>query len=179
MSLYHCVTFFPLVAIYFVFNNLKSNLLTALTRQNITKEPYCTRKTKHRCISAQCIFNCNTSVTVHKHRTVFFQLKPLPRSTKNLAVIICVSAANATQRVLLTLKLCGLLNNISCRCFKWFYTRHLQTYKSEDFNFEPYRCEKLKFRPKSVLHCLKIPEHLTKVCDPCPYIILVFIEGTF
>jgi hypothetical protein len=46
----------------------KSNLCTTLYSWNVTQDNYYLThaKVKHDCTSAQCIFNLNTSVTVHK-----------------------------------------------------------------------------------------------------------------
>jgi hypothetical protein len=69
-----------------------SNLRTAPTTQNITERRlyYLTSK-KHYRTSTKCIFNYNTSATVHKQGMFGLpQHKPLPRSTANSSLTICM-----------------------------------------------------------------------------------------
>jgi len=55
-----------------------------------TKYLYCLTRTEQDCISSQCVFKCNTSVTGHKQGTVGVSLhKTLPRSNVNSTLKFC------------------------------------------------------------------------------------------
>jgi hypothetical protein len=75
----------------FVYNKPKVKFIHSSNHtEHYRKKLYYETRTKHDCISAQCIFNCNISFTGHKQGTVRFpQRKPLPRSTPNSTVTIC------------------------------------------------------------------------------------------
>ena len=80
----------PIVAC-FVYNNQKSNLYTALIRQNTREHNYYLARTEHDCTATTCIFNWNTYATGHIQGTVVFPSstkKKMPRSTANSGVTV-------------------------------------------------------------------------------------------
>jgi hypothetical protein len=93
MGLYHCMTFFPLLAILLgvsFISSLKVKFMHPKHTEHYRKIMYHVTITKR-----ECIFEQNTSVSVHKQGSVDFPWdKHLPRSTANSSVIICIYIFN-------------------------------------------------------------------------------------